>query len=287
MKTVFQSIPDCIHVYFQFNQTQGRCGNVFFDGDTLYSYGRHFELVKLVNGVLWINTRFFSNSTARHQSYVRQSINLEKVRNVFYLDFGSNRNGGSVFEPEKIAGYHLRNLNYYKFATKARGFKDLERVEYHFNQLQILANGAGYVLDQSNFELNIYEALQVLEQRREAQRLTNQKREATCEAKRARARELQKASEAERLGAWLKGEANFNFYALDKVYLRIKANTIETTKGARVPLSEGIKLLAKIRAGVDVTGEKIGSYQVTRVTIEHVVIGCHVIDFETINELFQ
>jgi hypothetical protein len=287
MKNVFQSIPDCIHVYFQFNQAHGRAGNVFFERDTLYSYGYHFELAKLINGALWINTRGYSNSTGRHQRYVRQSINLDKVQNVFYLDFGSNQNGRSLFEPETIARYHLQKVNYCKYATKARGFKDLERLEYHFTQLQILANGAGYVLDQSNFELNVYEALQVLEKRREAQRLINQRREATREAKREAERRYLKATEAERLGAWLRGEVNHTFTTLPKVYLRIKGETVETTKGARVPLSEALRLLAKIRAGAMVDGSNIGGFMVTRVTLDYVQIGCHVIEFETINELFK
>jgi hypothetical protein len=287
MKTVFQSIPDCMHVYFQFNQNHGRAGNVFFERDTLYSYGYHFELSKLINGALWINTRGYSNSTTRHQRYVRQSINTDKVQNVFYLDFGSNRVNRSLFEPETIAGYHLQNVNYYKYAIKARGFKELEKMEYHFNQLQILANGAGYVLDQSNFEFNVYEALQVLEQRREAQRLTNERREATREAKRESEQRYLKATESERLGAWLRGELNYTFTTLPKVYLRIKNQTVETTKGARVPLSEALQLLAKIRAGAMVDGSNIGGFMVTQVTLDHVQIGCHKIEFSTINELFK
>jgi hypothetical protein len=282
MKSVFQSIPECIHVYFQFTQNHGRCGNVFFNGPALYSYGRHFELAKLVDGTLFINTQSYSNSTSKHQNYCLRSINNDRIDKIIRLDFGRG-----VFDPYSISNYHYSRANYYRYASHGKGFKELEKIEYHFKQLQILEAGGLINIDLSRFEFNLIEALDLLKARRAKQALINKVSEAKREAKRARELELRKATEGEKLAAWLKGETSNTFYALDKVYLRVRANSIETTKGARVPLSEGLKLLAKIRAGYDVTGEKIASYQVTRVTLDHVQIGCHKIEFSTINELFQ
>jgi hypothetical protein len=282
MKTVFQTIPDCIHVYFQFTQNHGRCGNVFFDGNTLYSYGRHFELAKLVDGTLFINTQSYSNSTSKHQNYCLRSINNDQIDKVVRLDFGRG-----VFDPYSISNYHYSRANYYRYASRSKGFKDLAQIEYHFNQLQILENEGLFKIDLSRFEFDLNEALDLLKARRAKQALINKVSEAKREAKRARELELRKATEGEKLAAWLKGETSATFYALDKVHLRVRANSIETTKGARVPLRDGLRLLEKIRAGVDVTGEKIASYQVTRVTLDHVQIGCHKIEFSTINELFQ
>jgi hypothetical protein len=282
MKTVFQSIPDCIHVYFQFNQTHGRCGNVFFDGTTLYSYGRHFELAKLVNGTLFINTQSYSNSTSKHQSYCARSINNDRIDKIVRLDFGKG-----VFYVPNIEAYHYSRANYYKYASQGKGFKDLAQIEYHFKQLQILENEGLIKIDLSRFEFDLTESLDLLKERRAKQALINKTSEAKREAKWARELELRKATEGEKLAAWLKGETSTTFYALDKVYLRIKSNTIETTRGARVPLRDGLRLLEKIRAGVDITGEKIASFQVTRVTLDHVQIGCHKIEFSTINDLFK
>lgn len=48
-----------------------KSGNVFFEGDTLYSYGHHFILAtKCKNGYL-LNGDTYSNSTSTHQSYTR------------------------------------------------------------------------------------------------------------------------------------------------------------------------------------------------------------------------
>jgi len=282
MKTVFQSIQDCIHVYFQFNQTRGRCGNVFFDNNTLYSYGRHFELAKLVNGTLFVNTQSYSNSTSKHQNYCARSINNDRINKVVRLDFGRG-----VFYVPNIEAYHYSRANYYRYASHGKGFKDLAQIEYHFRQLQILENEGFIKIDLSRFEFDLNEALDLLKARRAKQAEINKKSEARREARHEAQKRYQQATEGEKLAAWLKGETSTTFYALDKVYLRVRSNSIETTKGARVPLRDGLKLLEKIRAGVDVTGEKIASYQVTRVTLDHVQIGCHKIDFSTINEIFK
>jgi hypothetical protein len=282
MKTVLKSIPECIHVYFQFNQNHGRCGNVFFDGTTLYSYGRHFELAKLVNGTLFFNSQSYSNSTSKHQNYCNRSVNNDRINKVVRLDFGRG-----VFYVPNIEAYHYSRANYYRYASHGKGFKDLAQIEYHFKQLQILESEGLIKIDLSRFEFDLSEALDLLKERRAKQAQVNKASEAKRDAKRARELEYRKATESEKLALWLKGETSTTFYALDKVYLRIKSNTIETTKGARVPLRDGLKLLEKIRAGVDVTGEKIASYQVTRVTLDHVQIGCHKIEFSTINELFK
>lgn len=51
---------------------KGRGSNMFIDGDTIYSYGYHFPLARrLINGKFWINEEKRSQSTFRHQSYVR------------------------------------------------------------------------------------------------------------------------------------------------------------------------------------------------------------------------
>ena len=50
-------------------------GNVFFYGDTIYSYGRHFPLAhKLAGGGILLNSDRYSTTTARHQSDVRSVV---------------------------------------------------------------------------------------------------------------------------------------------------------------------------------------------------------------------
>lgn len=52
----------------------GKLTPLFIEGDTLYSYGKHFPLAKRVEGGFWINPDKYSVTTSKHQSLVRQVI---------------------------------------------------------------------------------------------------------------------------------------------------------------------------------------------------------------------
>lgn len=74
MKTVFNN-RELAHVWARNTQPTGRASNFFFDGDKIYSYGRHFCIARrLPSGVIAVTQRDYSNSTARHKAYVRQAI---------------------------------------------------------------------------------------------------------------------------------------------------------------------------------------------------------------------
>ena len=57
-------------------------------------------------------------------------------------------------------------------------------------------------------------------------------------------------------------------------FLRIEGNEVVTTGGARVPVKEAKILLARIRAGKDIKGFKIGFYTVISIN-GTLKIGCH------------
>lgn len=65
-----------------------RNSNVFADGDSLYSYGYHFEMARVLrakNGkprLFLLNGDTYSHTTSRHQSTVRSAINKEKLPSV-------------------------------------------------------------------------------------------------------------------------------------------------------------------------------------------------------------
>lgn len=74
-------------------------GSFYFQGDTIYSYGSHFPIAKLAkapNGeaCIFVTTRTYSNTTAKHCSKVQQGIR-NTYRKVLY-----------VFDPTNILGEH-------------------------------------------------------------------------------------------------------------------------------------------------------------------------------------
>ena len=80
MKHVF-STSEIPHLWF--HQSQGNArngqGNLYFEGDTIYSYGKHFPIARHVltrNGMraVLFTTETYSVTTSRHKSDVRQAI---------------------------------------------------------------------------------------------------------------------------------------------------------------------------------------------------------------------
>lgn len=269
MKTVFSSHAECIHRYFQFEQNHGSASRVFFSGPVLYSYGYHYELArKLEDGTLLINTRKYSVSTSKHQSITRGAINRHKIAKVVFVAWQRD------FVFDNCYRLHIKeaNLVYWAWHNNGRkGFKALDPLFESVENLKALESMQS--IDWSALDFNLAEITLVYNERKEAQKAITKK--------------ANEAQEKENLVLWLKGLYNGSFHGMQKIYLRRKGENIETTRGAKVPFLEAVAMVKDIRNGVDVTGKKIGSYQVNRVTIENIVIGCHVIDFESVNELFQ
>ena len=74
MKTVFSNYRDVMHLFAQRTQNHAKSSNVFFYGNTIYSYGYHYELAKFheINGetIILINNRGYSNTTAKHIGHI-------------------------------------------------------------------------------------------------------------------------------------------------------------------------------------------------------------------------
>jgi len=80
-RRVYGSISECITAYVNRSSEYGRAGNVYFDGDVIYSYGSHFPMaVRLPNGLYVCNGDKYSVTTSSHQSQLFGAIpNRERV----------------------------------------------------------------------------------------------------------------------------------------------------------------------------------------------------------------
>jgi len=95
VKRVFTSRHELIGVFFEQKQEHGRTPEryfrkggrgsaVFFNFDTLYSFGTHFPLCRLLNTpsgeqVAFLNTRHYSICTSQHQGEVRYALQRRKI----------------------------------------------------------------------------------------------------------------------------------------------------------------------------------------------------------------
>jgi hypothetical protein len=88
MKKVFSSHSEVAEVWAQRSQSEGRATNVFFEGDTIYSWGRHvamarwFKHAQTGEPAVLVTTDSYSVSTSKHQSIVRRAI-PNTVRKVY------------------------------------------------------------------------------------------------------------------------------------------------------------------------------------------------------------
>jgi hypothetical protein len=54
-------------------------GSLFIEGDTLYSYGRHYPLAQRLLGAVWVNSARYSNTTSKQASLVRSAASRKGI----------------------------------------------------------------------------------------------------------------------------------------------------------------------------------------------------------------
>jgi len=80
MRKVFSSHSEVAKVWAQRSQSEGRATNVFFEGDTIYSWGRHFAMARWFKHeqtgepAVLVTTDSYSVSTSKHQGIVHRAI---------------------------------------------------------------------------------------------------------------------------------------------------------------------------------------------------------------------
>lgn len=67
---------DVAHAWAHQNRDRANGSNFYFEGDTIYSYGRHFPIARIdaAEQTVWFTTDGYSSTTAKHKSLARQAI---------------------------------------------------------------------------------------------------------------------------------------------------------------------------------------------------------------------
>lgn len=87
MRNVLRNGSEVCHFWANRKQASGKSGSMFFENDTIYSYGHHFPIARHVNAdTILFTTRDYSTTTAGHKSGARRAIPADKtviyVRNI-------------------------------------------------------------------------------------------------------------------------------------------------------------------------------------------------------------
>jgi hypothetical protein len=291
MKTVVS--PDMVaHLWAHQSQSEARNqqGNIYFRDSTIYSYGFHFPIARHVTGknkqpLILLTTRTYSNTTAKHISMVRQSV---QHRNVLYCE---NVQAGSQAE-------HQHNLKLIRETFNATLLKAATARTNTAQYLQQAENLIGtHRVYRESFGLSLDNPLRIAEDWRaqQQQNIDKQKKEA------AKQRTIEAAKEAElrallqlELNKWKAGESTHWEIRHLPIVLRVKGEAVQTSRGAEIPLSHAVRLWKKVLS-IKASGipyqrnghtEYAGTFAVDQIQANGTLIaGCHVIEFDAMQEL--
>lgn len=252
---------ELVHVWASQTKQSGKGNNMFFEGKSIYSYGHHFEIARFIDErTVLFNSNGYSNTTAKHKSYVRSAIN--------HL---------TVFEVPSFSNNHEKNLEHLKAMIENKRkivlncrtglvdkIGDYEEVVRNYNQYVryygLKKQKIEYVLDDETLA-----------------KLQLKQKEIKRKALEKRKIDFQK---------WLDGDTSIRavFHEFP-VRFRVINNEIWSSHGARVTVKEALQAIKAWNKNELKIGDKIGHYTIDAINGDNIRIGCHEIENTAILEL--
>lgn len=263
MRNVFSN-SELAHTYANQSQNSGRSSSMFFEGSTIYSYGYHFPIARIMRNeqgqeALLFTTRGYSNTTGKHISIV--SAATRQYKKIF-----CNNPKGS--HEENFKAWLNSSETIAKNLINARKpEKYLTEIAYNKRQAEQYSEFFGINIPenlQNVFNIsNKQEYLSLYEKRIEFEKQ---------EAKR-KLRE-QRAQFKEQFKKWIKNETERMYTNYKYDFLRLNNERIETTQAVQIPIELGKRLYQNIKNGTLNVGDKVLNFSVNSVGKE-IKIGCH------------
>lgn len=287
MKTVFSSHSEVAHIWASQSQYEGRASRIFFENGVIYSYGRHFPVARFApeyGDIVLFTNQGYSSSTGKHKSIIRAAI--PGGFNVVYCDDPTRSNEHNLGHWQKTVE-RLRADFAAKTHKISRGnlaveiFRQCESAILYCMALKI---DAPEWTNESNHEMSardyVYELAKAREVKREAARIEREK--------------LAAINAAERLTLWQNGAAvPLDGFQYHPTLLRIKAESIQTSRGANIPVADALKLwplLLRVKnsgktleAGLH--NINLGAYRFNSFDGQTLIVGCHSIAWDQLEKM--
>ena len=289
MKTVFSSHNEVAHIWASQSQAEGRAGNLFFKGDTVYSYGGHFPVARFApefGDIVLFTDRGYSSSTGRHKGFIRAAI--PSTYTVIFCDDPSRPPSHNL----DIWANRAERLRADFAAKKNKQGRAKLANEIFANGRAAIAYCDALKIDAPGFTCSTTDE----DDSREYGAIAAREREAKATIRRADYEKAAALDASERLTLWLTGESvNTNGFEFSDTLLRIKGEQIETTRGAKIPVSDALKIYplldrakrtgGKIEAGLH--NINLGAYRFNSFDGENLIVGCHSIAWAQIEKMAQ
>ncbi len=280
-------------------EARNRHGNLYFTGDTIYSYGSHFPIARHVvseagERAVLLTTATYSVTTSSHCSAVRSAI--PSGTRIFHVPIVCHgRYNGS----ELTTNDHAGNLADYAeriekhVITSARARSSYAKEWNHERAVRLRDEAFAY---SAFFGLPVPSIPEVPELDSEA--LTAiRKREAKRAAEKAEQTKRERAEaivrQQELITKWRAGQHSGCLYDVPAM-LRIVGDEVQTSRGARFPIAHAKRGLAFVRK-VRGSGQPyvrnghtihLGPYAIDRIEQDGTVtVGCHVVSWEEIERI--
>lgn len=292
MRKVFSSHSEVCHVFASRSQDEGRASNVFFEGDTLYSYGYHFPMATFSeNGqTVYFTTQGYSVSTSKHLGYARSALS--------HFDFIY------CYDPKAARdGRHAKNLQNFNDLAKEQAYKlrNARKPEIYLNEIAYLRGQFETYCEHFKIKQTkkLIKSLPYLfiESKEGGQKATEKEARAMERARKEQAKR-EAARHAEELAEFKAFERQRMYSRNGFDYLRFNkvTNVIETSQGMRIEIEEAERVYKLVqvaieRGGCTNCGRVDDRYIIKSISSEFLVVGCHNIPISEVltvgKELFE
>lgn len=300
-KQVFSN-KEVPHIWASQSQHSARNsqGSVFFEGKTIFSYGKHFPIATIEGDTVLFTTRKYSNTTAKHISRVRQAISHQTIIYCKDVPVPYWNNNKPVYE-QSFTLEHERNIKYWKDQLteiftqlgNKRNRDITSRVNSLSNTIHELNAYCNYFsLPIKDKELKalikLAESPDLIEKARKAKELQDANDLAKMQTA-AKAYDkyiaLWRAYDSEAMTNMTdKQKELVNYYAnKSESFTRLRFNEdakrVETSKGVEIPVAIAHKAYKAIKDCINCTGIAVPvlQYSITEANTEYIKAGCHTI----------
>jgi hypothetical protein len=313
-KQVFRNSSEVAHVWASQSQQSGQnpTKNIYFEGDTIYSYGSHFEVAEIVTRgkgkrarkCALITTHGYSTTTAKH---IGDAESATRHMTQFFVPLYScvSAPPHQYFTPARgLASYRERVAALLADSAKRKGLKastmrNARSLAEDGNRFAEWFGLKGRVRLPATFDADLAAAIPAedkLHAALEARRAAESAEYASVRAKReARYAEI-RANPAAHIADWRSGKGEIEVPDILNGFdlLRVNGDEIETTRGAYVPTGHAKRAYAIFRKLRDAGktyqsnghAEHVGHYTIDSLDENGIVsIGCHRIEWSEIERL--
>lgn len=310
MKKVFSN-NEVPHIWAQQTQNEGRGSNIFFEGATIYSYGKHFPMATIEGDTVLFTLHRYSNTTAKHLSKTWSAVSHKTIIDCYEVPVKYD-----VTKPIKkcaLISTHQKNIQAWKKEIQSLfdelGNKKIRNIEGRVSGINThIKRLTAYT---QYFGIKIKDAeLKKLLKIAASDTFLSQAKEAKEKADKAAEKKMKEAAKAfdTYLTLWRKNDTDAitnlpqktkdlcNYYnrsqtAFTRLRFNSDQNRVETSKGVQIPAEIAKRAYIQLNGCMEGSCKDISvpvmNYTITETGKDYIKAGCHTIPKEDVRYIAE